>query len=141
MKFSKIMVAIDGSDASMVALNYAISISKEYNAELCALYAVNTDTDLFGPHASSEYTIRKKKEGQEYLDKAKLTAKEKNMEITAEIIPSTNIPVSIVKYAEEKNFDLIVVGTRGLSGLKRMLLGSVASKIIAYAHCPVMVIK
>jgi nucleotide-binding universal stress UspA family protein len=141
MKFSKIMVAIDGSDTSIDALNYAISISKEYNADLCAVYVVHTDIDLFGPHASSEYTIKMKKEGQEYLDKAKLKAEEKNMEITTEIISSTNISAGIAKYAEEKNFDLIVVGTRGLSGLKRILLGSVASKIIAYAHCPVMIIK
>ncbi len=141
MKFSKIMVAIDGSYASFDALNYAISISKEYNAELCALYVVYADIDLFGPHTSSEYMIRVENEGQEHLDKAKLNAKEKNMDMTTEIISSTNISTGIVKYAEEKNFDLIVVGTRGLSGLKRILLGSVASKIISYAHCPVMVIK
>ena len=47
----------------------------------------------------------------------------------------------ILEYAEEKNIDLIVVGTRGTSGFKRLLLGSVASSVVSYAHCPVMVVK
>jgi nucleotide-binding universal stress UspA family protein len=46
-----------------------------------------------------------------------------------------------VEYAEEHNIDLIVIGTKGLSGIKKMLLGSTASGVVAYAHCPVMVVK
>jgi nucleotide-binding universal stress UspA family protein len=52
--FSKILIAIDGSDASMDAADYAISISKGYNAELCALHVIRADVDLFGPHETSE---------------------------------------------------------------------------------------
>ena len=48
---------------------------------------------------------------------------------------------SIVEYAEEHKIDLIVVGTRGMSGIKKMLLGSTASGVVTYAHCPVMVVK
>lgn len=48
---------------------------------------------------------------------------------------------SIVEYAEEHKIDLIVIGTKGLSGIKKMLLGSTASGVVTYAHCPVMVIK
>lgn len=47
----------------------------------------------------------------------------------------------IVKYAEEKEIDLIVVGTRGRTGIKKILLGSVASGVVTYAHCPVIVVK
>jgi nucleotide-binding universal stress UspA family protein len=46
-----------------------------------------------------------------------------------------------VKYAEEKKMDLIVIGSKGMSGLKRMLLGSIASGVVTYAHCPVLVVK
>jgi nucleotide-binding universal stress UspA family protein len=48
---------------------------------------------------------------------------------------------AIVNYAERENVDLIVIGTRGRSGITRMLLGSVASEVVTYAHCPVMVVK
>lgn len=63
------------------------------------------------------------------------------MQIKSEIISSTNIAEAIVDYAEEKNFKLIVIGTRGKSGFKKLLLGSVASSVITYAHCPVLVVK
>ncbi|MGH9986927.1 MAG: universal stress protein, partial [Nitrososphaeraceae archaeon] len=47
----------------------------------------------------------------------------------------------IVNYAENMNVELIVVGMRGRSGFKRLLLGSVASDIVTYAHCPVLIVK
>jgi nucleotide-binding universal stress UspA family protein len=48
---------------------------------------------------------------------------------------------AIVNYAEDTDTDLIVVGTRGRSGFKRLLLGSVASDVVTYAHCPILVVK
>ncbi|MGH9973311.1 MAG: universal stress protein, partial [Nitrososphaeraceae archaeon] len=47
----------------------------------------------------------------------------------------------ILKYAEDEEIDLIVVGTRGRTGITRVLLGSVASGVVTYAHCPVIVVK
>ncbi len=82
-----------------------------------------------------------KKQAQEYLDKVKLKANEKNIQIKTDIIASLNVAGSIVEYAENKNINLIVVGTRGISGFKKLLLGSVASGIVTYAHCPVLVVK
>ena len=87
------------------------------------------------------YTIDMDKEAQKYSDKVKLKANEKNVQIKTEIIASTNIAGGIVDYAEDKDVDLIVIGTRGKSGFKKILLGSVASKVVTYAHCPVMVVK
>jgi nucleotide-binding universal stress UspA family protein len=62
--FSKILVAIDGSDASMDAAAYAISLSKGYNnSELYALHVIRADVDLFGPHETSEFMTTMRKEG------------------------------------------------------------------------------
>jgi nucleotide-binding universal stress UspA family protein len=145
--FSKILIAIDGSDASMDAADYAISISKQHNAEL--LYALHVihpaDADLFGSTGemttAAYYIIDMNKEAQKYLDKVKLKASEKNIQIKTEVIASTNTAGGIVDYAEDKDVDLIVIGTRGKSGFKKLLLGSVASSVVTYAHCPVMVVK
>jgi nucleotide-binding universal stress UspA family protein len=82
-----------------------------------------------------------KNEGEKYLNKVKLKANQKNIQIKTEIISSMNISGGILDYAEENNIDLIVIGTRGRSGFKRLLLGSVASHVITYAHCPVLVVK
>jgi len=140
--FSKILVAIDGSDASMDAAEYAISLSKEYNnAELYALHVIRADVDLFGPHETSEFMTTMRNEGEKYLNKVRLKVNEKNIQIKTEIISSTNIAGGIVDYAEENKIDLIVIGTRGRTGFKKLLLGSVASHVVTYAHCPVLVVK
>ena len=120
--FYKILVAIDGSDPSMDAADYAISISKEYNAELYSLYVIRADVDLFGVHPNSEYTATMKNEGEKYLDKVKLKADEKNIQTRTEIIASINVAGGIVDFAEEHNIDLIVIGTRGSSGFKNFYL-------------------
>jgi nucleotide-binding universal stress UspA family protein len=65
----------------------------------------------------------------------------KFIQIKTEIISSINTAEGIVDYAQEKNLELIVIGTRGRSAFKKMLLGSVASKVVTYAHCPVLVVK
>ena len=52
-----------------------------------------------------------------------------------------SIAASILNYAEERDVNLILIGTRGNSGLKKMLLGSVASDIVTYSYCPVLIIK
>jgi nucleotide-binding universal stress UspA family protein len=111
----------------------AVSISEQYNAELYALHVIHpADVDLFGATgemSAAYHTINMNKEAQKYLDNVKLKASEKNIQIKTETIASTNTAGGIVDYAEDKDIDLIVIGTRGKSGFKKMLLGSVASKV------------
>lgn len=57
------------------------------------------------------------------------------------IVTATSITHATVDYAEDNNMDLTVVGTRGRSGLKKVLLGSTASGVVAYSSCPVFVAK
>jgi nucleotide-binding universal stress UspA family protein len=139
--FSKILVAIDSSDASMDAADYATAISQRYNAELYALHVIHADVDLYWPHVTSEFTRNMRNEGEKYLDKVKVKANEQDIQIKTEIISSKDISGGILDFAQENNIDLIVIGTRGRSGFKRLLLGSVASQVVTYAHCPVLVVK
>ena len=128
----------------MDAADYAISISEKYNAELYALHVIHpADVDLLPGPAKHLLTlvVSTNKESQEYLDKVKLKANEYAITIKTEIIAAINVAGGIVDYAEGKNTDLIVVGTRGKSGIKKALLGSVAANVVTYAHCPVLVIK
>src|SRR5215831_20879687 len=93
---------------------------------------------LYWPHVTSESTRNMRNEGEKYLNNVKVKANEKDMQIKTEIISSRNISGGIVDFAEENNIDLIVIGTRGISGFKKLLLGSVASHVVTYAHCPVL---
>ena len=160
-KVSKILVAIDGSEMSMRAAAYAIDIAnikgkEEENVQLIGLTVIDL-TNLsysFFATASGYYEAEKleekRKEAQQLLDKVeKLAVKENNtnnnvnIQFKSEIIedPISRVGSAIVDYAERENVDLIVIGTRGRTGFKKMLLGSVASDVVTYAHCPVLVIK
>ena len=60
---------------------------------------------------------------------------------TQVVVSPISVTGSIVQYTERENIDLILVGTRGRSAFKRLLLGSIASGIVTHAHCPVMVVR
>ena len=69
-------------------------------------------------------------------------AKPLNVAVRTEVIESPKSLVGeILEYAERNGIDLIVLGTRGRSGFKRIVLGSVASGVVTYASCPVIVVK
>ena len=84
-----------------------------------------------------------KKNAEEYFEKIRLIGEKASWDIPlrTELIASLSVVGGITDFAEEENVDLIVVGTRGKSGFKKLLLGSVASGIVNYATCPVLVVK
>jgi nucleotide-binding universal stress UspA family protein len=149
--FSKILVAIDGSEISMKAAVYAMDIVKKNKSQLTALTVLDISTPrrisssfITAPTYGLKELEEKRKEAQQWLDKfEKLAAKENNVKLKSEIIedPISRVGSAIVDYAERENVDLIVIGSRGRTGFKKMLLGSVASDVVTYAHCPVMVVK
>jgi nucleotide-binding universal stress UspA family protein len=149
--FSKILVAIDGSEISMKAAVYAMDIVKKNKSQLIALTVLDISTPrrisssfITAPTYGLKELEEKRKEAQQWLDKfEKLAAKENNVKLKSEIIedPISRVGSAIVDYAERENVDLIVIGTRGRTGFKKMLLGSVASDVVTYAHCPVLVVK
>ena len=136
------MVAIDGSEHSLKAAEYALGIAKSFNAQLFAI-TVTSVPELY--HLKQEDVLKQSNEmddSKTWLEEFSHSAKTENIELKTELINSHRpVDYVILEYAEEKNIDLTVVGTRGRSGFKRLLLGSVASSVVSYAHCPVMVVK
>ena len=157
INFARILVAIDGSENSLKAAVYAIDIAKKDNSQLIALTVLDLSTPrrvsssfITAPTYGLKELEEKRKEAQQSLDKVeKLAVKENNtannnnIQFKSEIIedPTSRVGSAIVDYAERENVDLIVVGTRGRTGFKKMLLGSVASDVVTYAHCLVLVVK
>ena len=86
--------------------------------------------------------LSKQEVQEKWFNKILKNAKKSNVNILTDIIVATkSVSSKIVDYADKSNVDLIIVGTRGRSGLKRMLLGSVASEVVKHAGCPVLIIK
>ena len=150
-KFSKILVAIDGSNHSMKAAEYAIDIARDNKAQLIALTVLDiskvgyaASAFIASPMYGLEILERKRKEAHEWVDKVgKLTSQKANDDIRfkPQIEESMSPAGTIVDFAENQNIDLIVVGSRGQSSFTKLLLGSVASTVVTHAICPVLVIK
>lgn len=144
--FSKILVAIDESRKSAdKEVDYAIKVAEDYDARLVILYIIRADADLRTVNLPN-HIIQMKKDAQAYFIRIsekiyKDSKKENIIRIKTEIIASTKIADAIVSYAKDKHIDLIIIGTRGRSKLKSIVLGSVASDVVRYAHCPVLTVK
>ena len=147
----KILVAVDGSKAALNAGNQAIDLAKKHQAELTALYVIPSDirydyledVDTARLPGPLKGTVMSAMEGgQKYVDAVKQKASETNISVRTDVvISSTSVVKTIVEYAEGKKMDLLVIGSKGMSGIKRMLLGSIASGVVTYAHCPVLLVK
>ena len=141
-KFPKIMVAIDGSEHSLKAAEYALEIAKSFNSQLFTITVTSVPESYRLKQEDVLEESREMADSKTWLENFSHEAKTDNIELKTELINSHRpVDYVILEYAEEKNIDLIVVGTRGRSGFKRLLLGSVASSVVSYAHCPVMVVK
>lgn len=145
-------MAIDGSEPSFDAADYAVSIAELYNSQLTALYVVsarvNNDFDSDMPVDKMPDQIQKimneaKIESEPWFDRIRRAIDNESLINfrTKIVLSSTKVSEVIVNFSENAKVDLIVIGTRGRSGFKRLLLGSVASDTVTYAHCPVLVVK
>ncbi len=141
----KIIVPLDGSDWSFRAAKYAIKVAKMANAEIIFMHAVVNPP--YGDHRSAGIMITAYiKEARELAElwyvKAGNMASNEGVKFVAEtILDVASAADSIVNYAESMKADLIVIGTMGRTGLKRLLLGSVASGVVTHARCPVLVTR
>jgi nucleotide-binding universal stress UspA family protein len=150
--FSKILVAVDELKTSTAstnrAIDYAVNIAQDYDAQLIILYVIRTDPRVHGINPPS-HVIEMKKEAEssfaKIIEKIHETDSNKNkdrtLQIKTDIVASLRIADAIVNYAKDKHIDLIVTGTRGRNKLTSAFLGSVASDVIISAHCPVLIAK
>ena len=150
--FFKLLIAIDGSEQSIKAVNYVIDkvIPQKSNAQVIAITVIelaklNLSTFIAAPTYGLEDLEEKKKQAKQWISETEKLFKDKseNIEFKSDILENPTLKVSslIIDYAEREKVDLIVVGNRGRHGFKRLLLGSVASDIVTYSHCPVLVVK
>ena len=150
-KFEKVLVCVDGSESSMKAADYAVMLAKQSGAEVIALNVIVSQLGyaysagpfgLVTPNTINDILKKSKQEAQKWFDDIGRNAVTNGVKFKTEVVvsPTSTVP-AIVDYAEKNKVDLIVVGTRGRSGFTKLLLGSVASGVVTYASCPVMVVK
>jgi nucleotide-binding universal stress UspA family protein len=140
-KIKRILVPLDGSTNSIRGLNEAISLARQLGATITGLYVVPVFIATEGPKAFGPYREQMIEQGKKFMDKANLLSAKNGVVFTGKIIRGDVISTDIVNFATKKKFDLIVMSSRGLSGIKELFLGSVANGVVHKSKIPVLVVK
>ena len=153
--YSRILVATDGSTSSIHATDYAISIALKNSSQLFVLYVIDayeysrlSSSIVLAPTFGSEKYLEEKNEAEKLMNKIKERFRLKMKDNTKFKEPKTEIvegvksvATTIMEYAESENIDLIIIGSRGKTSFKKLLLGSISSNVMKNAHCAVLVIR
>ena len=134
------LVAVDPSEHSRKAVILSAKFVKKTGVKLTLLHVIE-DVVSYKEIPDTWVHQQKAKKAQAMLDELKKLAEEHGAPYVDTKIAVGPVAEEIVRIGEEGNYDYIVVGTRGMSGFKRMLIGSVAEKVVLHAHCPVVIVR
>lgn len=144
--YKHILVAVDGSDTSKLALREAITLVKEWQAQLRIVHVVEEVTfNIDAMYVLDAYQEAMRKTGEEVLKKAEAVARESGVKAEIKLLEietlGHRIPDMIVEEAQNWPADLIVLGTHGRRGFNHLLMGSVAEGIVRISPKPVLLIR
>jgi universal stress protein A len=138
----RILCPIDFSETSRVALQEAAGLAQRFGAELTLLHVHEppgpASETLVSPPELFEQAVR---EMERKLASWKAEAERLSSTTVHTAVVSGPVAAETLRFARENGFDLLVMGTHGRSGLRHLVIGSVAEKVIREAHCPVLVVR
>ena len=141
-KIKKILAPTDFSESAREAVSYAVELASTFGAQLTLFHAYQTPAYLLPEGsilAGSDLIVDIMNRASEALEAAK---KELEGKVPVDTLLVEGLPfVQIVTAAQEGGYDLIVMGTHGRTGLRHVLLGSVAERVVRRAECPVLTVR
>jgi len=138
-----IMVPYDKSESATHAFEYAVDLAEKYSSSISIITCVSIQapTDLYFGTAYIETARLLKEDAVKSTLVLESQLKKLKIEYKIEVLEVRSITDSLVSYAESHSVDLIVMGSRGFGGFKKLLLGSVASGVSQHSKCPVLIVK
>jgi len=133
--FQKVLVPIDGSPITAGLVAYAIGFAKKAGCSLTFLYVVDGPQTV--PAAEAE---KQKAANMRIPEESREKAATEGVSSTSRVEPGKPAE-TIICMADREKFDLIILGSRGYSRLKRLIVGSVADKVMEHAPCPVLIFR
>ena len=138
--FSRILVAVDGSESSKKAFDKSVFLAQKCNSKL---YVVNVVLDWeYGGDSAATFELidELRARGTELLEQCKKQALQSNVQVET-VLEQGDYAHEIIEVAKRKDCELIIMGSRGMSPIKELMLGSVSLKVMHHASCPVMVVR
>ncbi len=139
LKLKRILVAVDFSETSNKAFDYALSLARAFEAEIIALHVLE-DPILYAPSTAQSYRDAYERALQGKLDELVNRHGIEGSRVTTTMKQGAPF-LEVIRYAQAEDCDLIVMGTLGHGPIKHMLLGSVAEKVVRKSKCPVLVVR
>ena len=137
--FSNILIAVDGSESASKAFHRSVYLAEKCNSKLDLAHVVQCEVG--GDSANTFDMIEELKDkAMKMLEEYRAEAAKNNVPIQIAIMQGDPAKV-IIELAKAKSYDLIIMGTRGRSSFKELLIGSVSQKVMHHASCPVMVVR
>ncbi len=141
-QINKILVPIDGSETSFKTTRYALSLARERKASVTLLHVSDIPPLPLHMAPLEKYYEEVREEAEKWFNSIKSLPESKDVETRTKVITAAlSVVGSIVKFAEDNDIDLIVIGTRGRSKFAKLLMGSVTSGVTTHAPCPVLVVR
>jgi universal stress protein A len=142
----KVLMPIDRSEYREKIVAYAIALTKAWGAELTAIHVIDPGRGIPGGRVKEKEQEREEEARREaqtlVLNVIDPLIDKEGLRIKKEVIErSDSISKSIITYARQNKFDVIVIGTKGMTAVEEFFLGSVANNVIHHAHCPVFAIR
>ncbi len=141
---NNILVPFDFSDSSTNALDYAYFLAEKQGSRITVLHVLTAFNDIYNGEehlqAIKESILVREMEIKDKLDSHIKRNEIKSLDIKTEIINSISVPAGIMDFLENQNFNLVIMGTHGKTGISKWLLGSVSEKIIKLSKVPVLTI-
>ena len=145
MSFEKILVPYDASSYANHAFDEALKIAEKFGSKITVLTILGSKIEQQHVGVSLERAIEIQDEHEDAATKIlkdlEELAKEKGVEFSFKVIFEPSPYKGIIHFSNSNPTDLIVMGSHGRSGIKKTLLGSVASGVVEHANCPVLIIK
>ncbi|AAM25083.1 nucleotide-binding universal stress UspA family protein [Caldanaerobacter subterraneus subsp. tengcongensis MB4] len=138
--FKKILLAYDGSEYANKAFNYVLELAKMDDCEVYVVSVATIPEFVNSRDEVDEALNAAKLHYGKLLGNARRLANEKGVKVFTEVIVGHPVD-SVIRFAENHGCDLIVVGEKGTSGLKRYIIGNVAENIARHAKCSVLIVK
>lgn len=136
--FKRVLVATDGSKYCSAAVERAIDFSQSYGGEISAVSIVDVPAEFYAEAPQAVDDMIYKAKG--YVEEVKKQAEASGVKAET-FVKEGEAYQAIVDLAKERDMNIIVMGSHGRTGLKRLLMGSVAEKVIGYAPCPVLITR
>ncbi len=138
--YTSLLVPFDNSEWSRRALIKACELSKEDGSEVSVLYVIPRYEEMVDFFKTEAITKSLFKEAEKIAESAKKLAAGSGVQIKA-VVQEGHAGEKIVEMADKFKNDLIVMGTHGHRGMDKAIMGSTAERVIAYANCPILVVK